>query len=107
MELQQSAFHFSPSTHSLHFRLILEPYHTFTQEAKELDTAHSIADSHAYTVACGIRNCMSIPTVLKDAHRVLKPEGAFACLESSHVNNLLLSHKSYVVFTPCSEYPFF
>ncbi|KAL0581017.1 2-hexaprenyl-6-methoxy-1,4-benzoquinone methyltransferase [Marasmius crinis-equi] len=44
-----------------------------------------------YTIAFGIRNCTSIPAVLKEAHRVLKPGGTFACLEFSRVDNPLLS----------------
>jgi len=44
-----------------------------------------------YTIAFCIRNCTSIPKVLKEAHRVLKPGGTFACLEFSKVNNPLLS----------------
>ncbi|KII86883.1 hypothetical protein PLICRDRAFT_164288 [Plicaturopsis crispa FD-325 SS-3] len=44
-----------------------------------------------YTIAFGIRNCTSIPAVLAEAHRVLKPGGTFACLEFSKVNNPLLS----------------
>ncbi|KAG6850729.1 hypothetical protein H0H93_009352 [Arthromyces matolae] len=44
-----------------------------------------------YTIAFGIRNCTSIPDVLKEAYRVLKPGGTFACLEFSRVNNPLLS----------------
>lgn len=44
-----------------------------------------------YTIAFGIRNCTSIPAVLKEAYRVLKPGGTFACLEFSRVNNPLLS----------------
>jgi len=44
-----------------------------------------------YTIAFGIRNCTSIPAVLKEAHRVLKPGGTFACLEFSRVNNPLLN----------------
>ncbi|KAF8208847.1 UbiE/COQ5 methyltransferase [Mycena galopus ATCC 62051] len=42
-----------------------------------------------YTIAFGIRNCTSIPDVLKEAHRVLKPGGTFACLEFSRVTNPL------------------
>ena len=42
-----------------------------------------------YTIAFGIRNCTSIPDVLKEAYRVLKPGGTFACLEFSRVNNPL------------------
>ena len=44
-----------------------------------------------YTIAFGIRNCTSIPNVLKEAYRVLKPGGTFACLEFSKVENPLLS----------------
>ncbi|KAH0828621.1 UbiE/COQ5 methyltransferase [Lanmaoa asiatica] len=44
-----------------------------------------------YTIGFGVRNCTSIPAVLKEAHRVLKPGGTFACLELSKVNNPLLS----------------
>ncbi|KAJ7095954.1 ubiquinone menaquinone biosynthesis methyltransferase UbiE [Mycena belliarum] len=44
-----------------------------------------------YTIAFGIRNCTSIPDVLKEAYRVLKPGGTFTCLEFSRVNNPLLS----------------
>jgi len=44
-----------------------------------------------YTIAFGIRNCTSIPAVLQEAYRVLKPGGTFACLEFSKVNNPLLS----------------
>ncbi|CCM03042.1 uncharacterized protein FIBRA_05160 [Fibroporia radiculosa] len=42
-----------------------------------------------YTIAFGIRNCTSVPDVLKEAYRVLKPGGTFACLEFSKVNNPL------------------
>ncbi|TFK52275.1 UbiE/COQ5 methyltransferase [Heliocybe sulcata] len=43
-----------------------------------------------YTIAFGIRNCTSIPMVLQEAYRVLKPGGTFACLEFSKVTNPLL-----------------
>ncbi|KAI0923248.1 hypothetical protein AcV5_007434 [Taiwanofungus camphoratus] len=43
-----------------------------------------------YTIAFCIRNCMSISDVLKEAYRVLKPGGTFACLEFSKVDNPLL-----------------
>lgn len=43
-----------------------------------------------YTIAFGIRNCTSVPDVLAEAYRVLKPGGTFACLEFSKVNNPLL-----------------
>ncbi|KIY44799.1 UbiE/COQ5 methyltransferase [Fistulina hepatica ATCC 64428] len=44
-----------------------------------------------YTIAFGIRNCTSIPAVLREAHRILKPGGVFACLEFSRVGNPILS----------------
>ncbi|KAK2465215.1 hypothetical protein APHAL10511_002569 [Amanita phalloides] len=44
-----------------------------------------------YTIAFGIRNCTSIPDVLKEAYRVVQPGGRFACLEFSKVENGLLS----------------
>lgn len=44
-----------------------------------------------YTIAFGIRNCTSIPAVLREAYRVLKPGGTFSCLEFSKVNNPVLS----------------
>lgn len=39
-----------------------------------------------YTVAFGIRNFTSKELALREAHRVLKPGGVFACLEFSKVN---------------------
>ena len=44
-----------------------------------------------YTIAFGIRNVTSIPDVLREAHRVLKPGGSFACLEFNKVTNPLLA----------------
>ena len=55
-------------------------------ESKFTDNTYDI-----YTIAFCIRNCTSMPNVLKEAHRVLKPGGIFACLEFSKVNNPLLS----------------
>ncbi len=40
-----------------------------------------------YTVAFGIRNFTSKETALREAFRVLKPGGVFACLEFSKVTN--------------------
>ncbi|KAF1845521.1 UbiE/COQ5 methyltransferase [Cucurbitaria berberidis CBS 394.84] len=42
-----------------------------------------------YTVAFGIRNFTHKEAALKEAYRVLKPGGVFACLEFSKVNNPL------------------
>ena len=59
--------------------------------AQEMPEAEFPSDTYdLYTIAFGIRNCTSIPDVLKEAHRVLKPGGTFACLEFSQVNNPLL-----------------
>jgi 2-methoxy-6-polyprenyl-1,4-benzoquinol methylase len=43
-----------------------------------------------YTVAFGIRNFTNIPLALREAHRVLKPGGVFACLEFSKADALPL-----------------
>jgi len=51
-----------------------------------------------YTIAFGIRNVTSIPDVLREAHRVLKPGGTFACLEFNKVTNPLLAQ--YVIPPP-------
>ena len=40
-----------------------------------------------YTISFGIRNVSHIDKALKEAFRVLKPGGKFACLEFSNVNN--------------------
>ncbi|MAS86738.1 MAG: bifunctional demethylmenaquinone methyltransferase/2-methoxy-6-polyprenyl-1,4-benzoquinol methylase UbiE [Micavibrio sp.] len=47
-----------------------------------------------YTIAFGLRNVTHIDKALKEAHRVLKPNGTFWCLEFSHVTNPLLA-KAY------------
>ncbi|KAF8490796.1 UbiE/COQ5 methyltransferase [Russula emetica] len=44
-----------------------------------------------YTIAFGIRNVNSIQDVLREAHRVLKLGGTFACLEFNKVTNPLLA----------------
>lgn len=49
-----------------------------------------------YTIAFGIRNCTSVPEVLKEAYRVLKPGGVFSCLEFSRVTNPVLAQYVHV-----------
>ncbi len=44
-----------------------------------------------YTVAFGIRNFTNKDSALREAFRVLKPGGVFACLEFSHVDNTLFN----------------
>lgn len=48
-----------------------------------------------YTVAFGIRNFTSIPAALREAHRVLRPGGVFACLEFSKADAYPLFNAAY------------
>ncbi|KAK4173674.1 ubiE/COQ5 methyltransferase family-domain-containing protein, partial [Triangularia setosa] len=48
-----------------------------------------------YTVAFGIRNFSNIPAALKEAYRVLKPGGVFACLEFSKADKHPLFNSVY------------
>jgi len=67
------------------------PQVSFT-EANAQDMPHISSNTYdLYTIAFGIRNCTSVPAVLKEAHRVLKPGGTFACLEFSKMTNPVLN----------------
>lgn len=44
-----------------------------------------------YTVAFGIRNFTNKDAALREAFRVLRPGGVFACLEFSHLNNSMFN----------------
>lgn len=48
-----------------------------------------------YTVSFGIRNFSNIPAALREANRVLKPGGVFACLEFSKVDKYPLLNAVY------------
>jgi 2-methoxy-6-polyprenyl-1,4-benzoquinol methylase len=76
--------------------LSLAPQISFTEgNAQELNLPSNHYD--LYTIVFGIRNVTSIPDVLKEAYRVLKPGGTFACMEFSRVNNPLLSTCVYLL----------
>ncbi|KAL8643951.1 MAG: hypothetical protein Q9210_007490, partial [Variospora velana] len=73
------------------------PYANFPRlewlEANAESLAPSIPSSSIdlYTVAFGIRNFTHKDLALREAYRVLKPGGVFACLEFSHVDNRLFN----------------
>lgn len=51
-------------------------------DAEKMPVADGTGD--AYTIAFGIRNVTDMDAALKEARRVLRPGGRFACLEFSH-----------------------
>ncbi|KAH9862601.1 hypothetical protein IAQ61_010019 [Plenodomus lingam] len=74
---------------SLHTPYARSPRLKFVQaNAENLDMIPS-SSIDLYTVAFGIRNFTHKEVALKEAYRVLKPGGVFACLEFSKVNNPL------------------
>ncbi|WWC89483.1 uncharacterized protein L201_004407 [Kwoniella dendrophila CBS 6074] len=66
------------------------PQITFTHGNAQALPSH-IADNSIdlYTIAFGIRNCTSLPAVLSEAYRVLKPGGKIGVLEFGKVSNPL------------------
>ena len=79
--------------HCLYAHVYIAPQVSFHEANAQALPESMFADNtyDLYTIAFCIRNCTSIPEVLKEAHRVLKPGGTFACLEFSKVKNPLLS----------------
>jgi 2-methoxy-6-polyprenyl-1,4-benzoquinol methylase len=94
---KKTMYHNSQSTYVIHSSIpdvpSAAPQVAFHEaNAQELPSSTFPDNSYdLYTIAFCIRNCTSIPAVLKEAHRVLKPGGTFACLEFSKVQNPLLS----------------
>lgn len=68
----------------------LAPQIKFTHGNAQSLPSH-IADNSIdlYTIAFGIRNCTSLPAVLSEAYRVLKPGGRLGVLEFGKVSNPL------------------
>ncbi|KAK7426589.1 2-hexaprenyl-6-methoxy-1,4-benzoquinone methyltransferase [Neonectria magnoliae] len=66
-------------------------------EANAEDLPSSVENNSLdlYTVSFGIRNFTNIRAALKEAHRVLKPGGVFACLEFSKVDKYPLFNTVY------------
>ncbi|WWD17450.1 hypothetical protein CI109_101891 [Kwoniella shandongensis] len=66
------------------------PQISFTHGNAQSLPSH-IADNSIdlYTIAFGIRNCTSLPAVLSEAYRVLKPGGKIGVLEFGKVSNPL------------------
>ncbi|KAK4688569.1 hypothetical protein P7C73_g1547, partial [Tremellales sp. Uapishka_1] len=66
------------------------PQITFTHGNAQALPSHIASNSiDLYTIAFGIRNCTSLPAVLSEAYRVLKPGGKIGVLEFGKVSNPL------------------
>ncbi|KAL9023714.1 MAG: hypothetical protein Q9196_007025, partial [Gyalolechia fulgens] len=63
--------------------------------AEALPPSVQDASIDLYTVAFGIRNFTHKHLALREAYRVLKPGGVFACLEFSHVDRFPLFNAVY------------
>ena len=69
---------------------IVAPQITFTNGNAQSLPSHIASNSiDLYTIAFGIRNCTSLPAVLSEAYRVLKPGGKIGVLEFGKVSNPL------------------
>ncbi|KAL2187605.1 ubiquinone/menaquinone [Thermothelomyces heterothallicus CBS 203.75] len=84
----------SPSEPTTHDSQTQKPEQAFFDPAT---ATGSIPDSSVdlYTVAFGIRNFSNIPAALREARRVLKPGGVFACLEFSKADKHPLFNSLY------------
>ena len=77
----------APSTKPV---LISAPQISFTHgNAQDLPKHIEDNSIDLYTIAFGIRNCTSLPAVLSEAYRVLKPGGKIGVLEFGKVSNPL------------------